>query len=978
MKHGNRYHIRVRGGLPSADGETLAHPAELDVYIRDRSPWVGFAGNAYVLPAGNDATLPITSINTDKAKATIYRIGERSLAGIVRDGTFLRNLGSYSASNIADETGEKVWEGEVEINSKLNQTVTTAIPIAKVVPDLKPGVYVITAAAPDATTDEYSDKATQWFVVSDLGLTTLSGHDGIHVMVRSLSSAEPVAGVKLQLIATNNDILGEATTDDRGYAHFDPGLARGTGGNAPQLVDASTTAGDFAFIDLTRAAFDLSDRGVTGRPAPEPLDVFLTPERGIYRPGETVHLTALVRDTQAKAVNDLPMTLVVDRPDGVEYSRATLSDGGLGGYSADVPLDANAMRGAWTVKIFADPKGNSLAETTVLVEDFEPDRLAFTLSTDAKSVSADKPATINLEAKYLYGATAPNLSVEGDVVITPVDKTDAYPGTLSASLTTTPRPTARRSRPTRRPTRTARPRSSSPCPTCHRRPGCSAPRRSSGWPTPMAARSSARSACRWRRRGRASASSRSSTATCLEGQPARFDVMLMGPDGGRVAGKGLTWKLERLESDYQWYREGSTWKYELITKTSRVGAGTIDVAADQPVAVSSPVDYGRYRFTVSRDGDDPAATSVEFYAGWYAPSASSDTPDVLKVGLDKAAYKIGDTAKLRLDPQFAGIALVTVMDDRLIDMKAVEVPADGTTVDLPVTDKWGPGAYVTATLYRPMDVAAKRMPARALGLAWAKVAPGDRQLDVSFDLPDEMRPRQPMTIPVSITNLKPGSEAYVTVAAVDVGILNLTNFKAPAPDDWYFGQRKLGMEIRDLYGLLIDRMQGELGAVRSGGDSGAVRLQSPPPTQKLVAYLFRHREGRRQRQGHGLLRPARLQRHGAGHGHGLVEGRHRPCGQGRDRPRSGGGDDQHSALPRLWRHLAAAGRGQQPLRPCRRLPAFDRRRRWHRHCRGRQAPHAVAGREAEGLDQRANFRQGDRRQHNPRRPRRALRRDLAE
>src|SRR5262249_20160528 len=172
----------------------------------------------------------------------------------------------------------------------------------------------------------------------------------------------------------------------------------------------------------------------------------------------------------------------------------------------------------------------------------------------------------------------------------------------------------------------------------------------------------------------------------------------------------------------------------------------------------------------------------------------------------------------------------------LIAMKAVEVPAEGTTVDLPVTDQWGAGAYVTAMLYRPMDIAAKRMPARALGLTWAKVAPGDRQLAINLDLPAEMKPRGPMNIPVTISNLKPDSEAYVTVAAVDVGILNLTNFKPPAPDDWYFGQRKLGMEIRDLYGLLIDRMQGVPGTIKSGGDSGATRLQSPPPTEKLVAF----------------------------------------------------------------------------------------------------------------------------------------------
>ena len=186
-----------------------------------------------------------------------------------------------------------------------------------------------------------------------------------------------------------------------------------------------------------------------------------------------------------------------------------------------------------------------------------------------------------------------------------------------------------------------------------------------------------------------------------------------------------------------------------------------------------------------------------------------------------------------------------------------------------MTDDWGPGAYVTAALYRPMDVAAKRMPARALGLTWAKVSPGDRDLAVSLDLPDEMRPRGPMTIPVSIGNLKPGEQAYVTVAAVDVGILNLTNFKAPAPDDWYFGQRTLGVEIRDIYGLLIDRMQGVPGAVRSGGDSDGGAPEGAAADAEAARLLFRHRQRRRRRQGVRDLRPARLQRHRPRHGDGV-------------------------------------------------------------------------------------------------------------
>ena len=543
-----------------------------------------------------------------------------------------------------------------------------------------------------------------------------------------------------------------------------------------------------------------------------------------------------MRDSRADAVTDLPMTLVVDRPDGVEFLRKTLRDGGLGGYSDDVALAADAMRGSWTAKLYADPKGSAIAETSVLVEDFEPERLAVDLNTAAKTLDADKPVAIDLSARYLYGAPAPDLPIAGDLDIKATDGLAAFPGYsfgLKDDTVTPSRQPLDISALTGADGKASFDVSLPELPvTTH----------------PLQADMIIRVADT---NGRAVERSLTRpiqpTAPMIgvkplfsgdldQGANARFQAIMVAPDGTRMAKAGVKWKLERIESDYQWYRADGRWTYELITNAKRVAGGTIDFTTDQPTAIEAPTDWGQYRLTIEDDGDHPAASSVEFYAGWYRAVSSSDTPDTLKVALDKPAYHIGDTAKLRLDPRFPGIALVTVMDDRLIAMKAVDVPEGGTTVDLPVTAKWGPGAYVTATLYRPMDIAAKRMPARALGLTWAKVDPGDRLLKVATDLPEEIRPRGPMTIPVSIGNLKPGEEAYVTVAAVDVGILNLTSFKAPAPDEWYFGQRKLGMEIRDIYGLLIDRTQGIPGVVRSGGDGGIARLKAPPPTQKLLAF----------------------------------------------------------------------------------------------------------------------------------------------
>jgi uncharacterized protein YfaS (alpha-2-macroglobulin family) len=171
-------------------------------------------------------------------------------------------------------------------------------------------------------------------LVSNLGLTTYTGSDGMAVAVRSLADAKPLAGVTLRLYARNNAELASVTSDADGIGRISGGLLHGKGGDEPFAVmaygPANGSTGDFNFLEVGRAAFDLSDRGVSGRPPPGPVDGYLYTDRGIYRPGEAVHLTALVRDDKAVATSGLPLTLRLLRPDGVEVDRRQLTGDKLG------------------------------------------------------------------------------------------------------------------------------------------------------------------------------------------------------------------------------------------------------------------------------------------------------------------------------------------------------------------------------------------------------------------------------------------------------------------------------------------------------------------------------------------------------------------------------------------------------------------------------------------------------------------------
>jgi len=837
VQFGNRYQIKLRAGLKSADGEELAKDVDLDVYVPDRAPFVGFANNAYVMPAGLGGGLPITSVNAETADVMIYRIGDRSIATAVRDGVFQGSLSEYDAEEIADRVGEQVWKGEVDLaQGDVNALTTTAIPVADTLGEMEAGAYVITAKIKgEADEDYWSDLATQWFIVTDLGLTSFSGDDGVHAFVRSLDTAEPVVGATVRLVAVNNEILGETMTDDAGRAVFAPGLARGQGGRAPQLLVAETESGDYAFLDFTRPAFDLTDRGVEGRPSPGPLDLFVTTERGVYRPGETVYLTALLRDAKAEAVVNLPLTLEVERPDGVVANSQLLNDEGAGGYFAALPMASEAMRGSWTLRLYSDPNADALASTTFLVEDFEPERLAFEITTqDDGPFKANEVNLIDIAAKYLYGATAPGLSVEADAILRPRTTLPEFPGFTFGRTDDTIETT-------REPLGTVGVTDDQGDTVAEvSLPAAAVTTR------PLEAQillrlvdTNGRTVERSITRPVLAENNRlgikpvfSDASGLEEGSEAQFEVIAVSPEGEKVAAEGVNWTLSRIETNYQWYRNGSTWQWEAITTTREVANGTAATTEGGSVTVGATVDWGSYRLEVE---NGETSSSYEFYAGYYYADAGSDTPDTLQVALDKPAYKVGETANLKLDPQFAGTALVMVIDNRVISMEAVDVPEGGTTVPLQVTEEWGPGAYVTAVLYRPSDAAEKRMPSRALGLAFADVEPGDRKLDVTLDVPEETLPRQSFTTTVQLGNLAAGETAYVAVAAVDLGILNLTNFKVPAPDDYYFGQRQLGMDIRDLYGSLIDPTQGLAGAMRSGGDGGASRLGTRPPTSVLVA-----------------------------------------------------------------------------------------------------------------------------------------------
>ncbi len=839
LEHGRHYDVTFRSGLPAAIGESLPAPVNLSIYVQDRPASVRFTGDSFVLPAKARRGIPLVSINMDAVRLKLYRIGDRSLAQLLSGYQFLRQLDNYDISTVSDQLGTSIWEGEIEIaNNVLNRETTTSVPIDEILPQRKPGVYVLTAEPVISKQESYEAKATQWFVVSDIGLSTYTGQDGIHVFARSLSSAKPLSDIKLTLLARNNEILGEAVTGSDGMAIFAPGLARGSEGLAPAVMMASQGEEDFVFLDMTRAGFDLSDRGVTGRPAPKALDIFAWTERGIYRAGETVHAAALARDDQARAIENLPLTFIFTRPDGVEDRRLVSDSSKMGGHVVDLTLTPNAMRGTWRLAIHTDPKQPAIASQMFLVEDFVPDRIEFDLTADKTEIAAGESANISVDGRFLYGAPAADLALEGEITLSTTREWPRFKG-YHFGLADEDRGEANRIALDDLPPTNAKGKATFPV-SIDALPST----------TQLV---NANIAIRMRESGGRAVERKLDLAIRPQGDmigihpdftgnevpqggTARFRLIATDNQGNRKTIDGANWSLNRIERRYQWFRSGSSWNYEPVTVTRAVANGQIDLHADAEAELALPVDWGRYRLEVEAPNGTGPMSSHEFDAGWFVEATSTETPDGLEIALDKEQYRTGETAKLRVSPRFAGELLVVVGAEKLIKTFTAHVPEGGTTVDIPVTEDLGAGAYVTATLFRPGEASESRMPARAIGLKWLKVDPAGRQLSVKLSPQEKITPRGPLVIPVEVQNAG-GEQAYVMVAAVDVGILNLTRYQPPNPENWFFGQRQLGLELRDMYGRLIDGSLGTTGRLRTGGDGGTMAVEGSPPTEKLVAFF---------------------------------------------------------------------------------------------------------------------------------------------
>ncbi|MEO0424703.1 MAG: MG2 domain-containing protein [Pseudomonadota bacterium] len=848
LAHGTQYALTLHKGLTAGDGEVLEKPLQRTVEVPHRQPSVAFSPGAYVLPRTADALIPVRTVNLDEVPLELYRVDDRNLVNQDLRSLLRQPLSRWHRARLENELGSSLWQGTLEVQSVADREVITNLPVEQLLAQEGEGIYVLSAPL----ADDYSLAATQWLVVSDIGLTTFSASDGLHVFARSLADTLPRAKVELTLVASNNRVLGKVTTDDQGYARFAPGLSAGKGGDGPALLTARDGS-DYNFLPLTGAALDLSERGVSGRPAPGPADAFLYTERGIYRPGETVKLSLLLRDPRAMALADLPLTLRVTKPGGLVVLEKVLTSDALGAAHLSIPIANTANAGQWGVTARLDPDGMPVGSTSFQVEDFVPPHIEVEASMSAPRLQAGGGGAVSVAANYYYGAPAADRPVQVQLLIdadpTPFAGYEAF-SFGREELEFSP---VLQSLPAARTDARGEAELQLPLPAIADRS------------QPLRVRATAAVDDVGGRAVYETATAAIDTheryvglrtlfgAGVSEGEAATFELVALSPEATPVSQAPLRWRFVRERHNYLWYSSGGRWQWRANVIDEPVVSGEGVADSEGRLALERRLPPGRYRLDVF-DGGGTASASRRFNVGWWRGAGVANVPDALDLTLRPPADGNSMQRTAFIDAPFAGRALVTLGNERLHRSFEVELPEAGREITFDIDPAWSPGLYLMVTAFRPGAGEPSPLPTRATGLAWVEVGVAQRRLAVTLSPPPETRPRGPVTIPVSVDLPSGigGRRVAMTVAAVDAGVLALTRFPTPDPAKHYFGQRALGGDVRDVYGDLIAPLDGPLGAVRSGGDSAEDNLGGLAVRSSRLVALYQ-RDVLLDEQGRGTI-----------------------------------------------------------------------------------------------------------------------------
>lgn len=821
--------LTIDPGLVAVNNNTLAAEYSARLETSDLQATVGFASRGSLLPTRLAEGLPVIALNVDKVDVEFFRIKPESLPAFLGSWEGSSSLESYQSKELLP-LADLVYSGRFDLNPARNTRETVLLPISGLKPLQQPGVYLAVMRA--SGTYNYTQPATL-FTLSDIGLSAHRYANRLDVFTQALEGGKVLSGVDVELYDEKGRVIGQGKTDNAGHAEL-PLPAKAEVLLAHQGEQTS-------MLRLNSAALDLAEFDITG-PKAHPLQFFIFGPRDLYRPGEVVLLNGLLRDSDGESVKPQPITVEVRRPDE-QVSRKFVWDADATGlYQYQLQLSEEAPTGRWQLVFDLGDGKPQLYEFQV--EDFLPERMALELKGSDTPLAPDAPFDVAITGRYLYGAPASGNRLNGQLYVRPLR--EAVPGLPGYQFGSVTEEDLKQDLEIEDSTLDANgkldlsidsqwAKARSPLElvlqaSLQESGGRPITRRLTQPVWPADAMPGLRGLF-------------DGEATDGDG-PVEFEVLMADAQGHKLAADNLKVRLVRERRDYYWnYSDSDGWSYHFNEKFLNLSEETLSVKKDSTAKISFPVEWGPYRVEV----EDPATgliSSVRFWAGYrWQDNAEGGAvrPDQVKLALDKPAYADGDTAKVTVTPPSAGKGYLLVeSSEGPLWWQEIDVPAEGKTYDIPMDKKWARhDLYVSALVIRPGERKANVTPKRAVGVLHLPLDRSQRKLALTVTAPEKMRPKQPLKLKVNAKNADgtiPKS-VHVLVAAVDVGILNITEYATPDPFAAMFGRKEYGADQLDIYGQLIEAGRNRLASLAFGGDAALAKGGKRPETSVTIVAL---------------------------------------------------------------------------------------------------------------------------------------------
>ena len=665
-----------------------------------------------------------------------------------------------------------------------------------------------------------SDRAAACNVfASNLGMIVKRNSlNKLWIAVSNILDTNPVGKAQVTVYNFQLQPIGKGETKGEGFVEIS---SKGT----PFIVvaEAEKQKAYVRVVDGEEQSVSRFDVG--GKEIQKGLKGFIYGERGVWRPGDTLHISFILEDREKRIPDKHPVALEIYNPKGQFYTKMISTQGMNGFYTFDVPTQAGDPTGLWNAYIKV---GGTTFHKGLRIETIKPNRLKINLTLPKILQSTDKNVTVPLASAWLTGATASKLKAKVEMSLSKVNtqfknygqyifndpatdfttiKTDVFDGILNAegkAGVTLKVPAATNAPGMLNATFTTR----------VFEPGGDASIYTQSIPfSPFVSY--------------VGINLNQPKGKYIETDKDHvFDIVTVNSQGQPVNRSNLEYKIYRISWSWWWENsEESFGTYINNSSITPVASGKLQTSGGK-TTFKFRVDYpswGRYLVYV-KDKDSGHATGGTIYVDWPESRGRSNKTDpsgikMLTFSLDKDSYEIGETATAIIPAAAGGRALVSIENgSSVLHREWIEVTNEGDTkYTFEITPEMTPNVYLHISLLQPHAQTINDLPIRMYGIAPVFVTNRQTVLQPQIQMPEVLRPETDFNVTVSE---KSGKPMTYTLAIVDDGLLDLTNFKTPDPWNEFYSREALGIRTWDMYDNVLGASAGAYSSLFSvGGDA---------------------------------------------------------------------------------------------------------------------------------------------------------------